>query len=339
MSQPSRTLHDRLFKEFLHRFLPDFLQIFFPEESAHLNLATLQFIDQELMVNNLPQQLLRIADVAAQVETVTGDPETVLVHIEIEGRDKQHIGRRMFEYFALFSMLHNQPVFPIVLLLVPQGQGIAWQVHQQTLFGRELLTFRYAQIAVRDLDGTTYLGQHPVAAALAALMQTGGLSTAELKLNSLRHVVDSDLTMGDKRFLIDLVETYLPHDRVMDARGEIMDALMEMELTWAEKIEQEAELRGQLKGKREGKQEGRQEGKREGTREGLVRGKQALLFRLLRARFGDLSTQFIARLEAVRNPDQLDELSEQILFAESLADIHLPLPTEPPAEEDSLDQS
>ena len=27
---PGRTLHDRIFKEFLHRFLPDFLRIFFP---------------------------------------------------------------------------------------------------------------------------------------------------------------------------------------------------------------------------------------------------------------------------------------------------------------------
>jgi hypothetical protein len=29
--EPQRTLHDRLFKELLYRFLPDFLWIFFPK--------------------------------------------------------------------------------------------------------------------------------------------------------------------------------------------------------------------------------------------------------------------------------------------------------------------
>lgn len=29
--------HDKLFKEFLHRFLPQFLELFFPEEASQLN--------------------------------------------------------------------------------------------------------------------------------------------------------------------------------------------------------------------------------------------------------------------------------------------------------------
>jgi hypothetical protein len=75
-SQPEtqpRTLHDRLFKEFLQRFLPQFLRLFFPEEAAALNLATLRFLDKELVVN-LPSQELRITDLVAEVEAWQGEP-------------------------------------------------------------------------------------------------------------------------------------------------------------------------------------------------------------------------------------------------------------------------
>jgi len=63
-----RTLHDRLFKEFLHRFLPDFLRIFFPAEAERLNFATLRFLDKELIINFSGQEL-RITDLVAEVET------------------------------------------------------------------------------------------------------------------------------------------------------------------------------------------------------------------------------------------------------------------------------
>ncbi|MCL4833179.1 MAG: hypothetical protein KJZ86_12100 [Caldilineaceae bacterium] len=79
---PVTTWHDRIFKEFFHRFLPNFMRIFFAEEAAQLNFDTLHFLDKELVIN-LPEQTLRITDVVAEVETVTGEKETILVHVEI----------------------------------------------------------------------------------------------------------------------------------------------------------------------------------------------------------------------------------------------------------------
>jgi hypothetical protein len=62
--EPQRTLHDRLFKELLYRFLPDFLWIFFPNEAERLNFATLRFLDKELIINFAGQEL-RITDIVA----------------------------------------------------------------------------------------------------------------------------------------------------------------------------------------------------------------------------------------------------------------------------------
>jgi len=64
----ARTLHDRLFKEFLHRFLPQFMQLFFPEQAARLDFSTVRFADKEIVIN-FPEQELRITDIVAEVQT------------------------------------------------------------------------------------------------------------------------------------------------------------------------------------------------------------------------------------------------------------------------------
>ena len=117
-----------------------------------------------------------------------------------------------------------------------------------------------------------------------------------MKLAGLQGVIASDLTEGDKLFLIDVIETYLPREQLADAGEEIMQALLETELTWGEK----RELEGEIKGKTE------------------------VLLRLLRHKFGSLPEPFVQQLEAIGDPDALDELSEQVLTAVTLDDITLP---------------
>jgi hypothetical protein len=95
----ARTLHDRLFKGFLHRFLPDFLTIFFSAEAARLGFSTLTFPRQELIVN-LPGQVLRITDVVAKVNTVSGEPETIIVHVKVGANEPKPLPQRMFDYYA-----------------------------------------------------------------------------------------------------------------------------------------------------------------------------------------------------------------------------------------------
>ena len=94
------TLHDRIFKEFLERFLPDFMRIFFPTEAARLDFSTTNFLRQELVIT-LPGQVLRITDVVAEVKTLDGEPETIIVHLEVEANKPKPVPQRMFDYYAL----------------------------------------------------------------------------------------------------------------------------------------------------------------------------------------------------------------------------------------------
>lgn len=130
-TQPQRTLHDRLFKEFLYRFLPDFLWIFFPAEAERLNFATLRFLDKELIINFSGQEL-RITDLVAEVETWDGVPEAIILHVEVEGRDKQALPQRMSEYYVLLRIFRKKFVLPLALVLLPGAGGLDWHTYSET---------------------------------------------------------------------------------------------------------------------------------------------------------------------------------------------------------------
>lgn len=82
----------------------DFLWIFFPNKAERLNFATLRFLDKELIVNFAGQEL-RITDLIADVETWKGTAAAIILHVEIEGRDKYALPQRMSEYYVLLRLL------------------------------------------------------------------------------------------------------------------------------------------------------------------------------------------------------------------------------------------
>ena len=302
------TSHDRIFKEFLHRFLPEFLRLFFPREAERLDFSTLTFLDKELIIN-LPHQELRITDLMAQVNTWEGEPETIIVHIEVEGRKKQTVPQRMFEYYGLARLLYQQPVLPLALILQPQAGGLHWHNYKETLFGHELVRFRYGQVGLRDLPADEYITRDdPVAAALSVLMKPGeGLrgrarwaKLGELKVKAILKVNESGLTAGNKAFLMSMVETYLPNEVLpLQVRGEVMEALADVELMWHERIEQ--------KGVEQGKQQRTQE----------------LILRLLRKKFGRVPEVAVQKVQVVDDVDILEQIFDQALMADSLAEIDI----------------
>ncbi|MBM9538599.1 Rpn family recombination-promoting nuclease/putative transposase [Desulfobulbus alkaliphilus] len=88
-------------------------------------------------------------------------------------------------------------------------------------------------------------------------------------------------------------------------------------MTTYEKLRQEGELIGLQKGRMEGRMEGRVEGRMEGRMEGAGR----VLLRLLAKRFPEGTDHLLPLLQEL-TPEQQDELSEKILDATSLEEIH-----------------
>lgn len=277
---------------------------FFPSEAERLNFATLQFLDKELIINFAGQEL-RITDLVAEVATWEGVAETIIVHLEVEGRDKVTLPQRMSEYYALLRIFRRKPVLPLALVLLPNAGGLDWQSYEESIFGHPVLHFRYGQVGIRDLSSRRYLAENsPVAAALTVLMQPEGESPALLKLEAMEKVVASDLSDGDKLFLFEFMNTYVPTSELSDPRREIMEKLHAVEMTWGDRLRAEGEERGEVRGS--------------------LKGERKMLLRLITLLFDDAPASLVARIEAISDEETLAQVAQQLVKIQSLDELVLP---------------
>jgi len=294
--------HDQLFKDFLRAFLREFLELFYPDAAARLNFATARFLDKELFTD-FPEGSGREADVAVEVETLDGEPELLLIHIEIEAERRKDFEARMFRYYALLWLRHRLPIFPIVVYLTSGAGGLMQEEYRSEVFGREVVRFRYECVGLGDLDAEKYAAMdNPVAAALAALMnRRRAKEPLTLRALMMQHVAQSNLDDARKFLLLNLIETYFAlkaeEKEVFNrfiAQPEFREVRI-MQVTWADRMKLEGE----------------------------VRGKRETLLRLLSLKFGQLPEEVRARVQAIESPEELDVYIDRFVFANSLAEMGL----------------
>ncbi len=296
--------HDQVFKGILRRFFRDFLELFFPEFAARLDFESLEFQDKELF-KGFPDGERREPDIVARVRTREGSPELVVVHIEAQARTEPDFGKRMFEYYALLWLSFDAPVFPVVLYVKEGGPtGLETRIYRHQLFGREVMRFQYESVALARIAGQEYVEKGPLAAALASLMSWGRDSdSVVLRIGLLGRILASGLDEASLFLLINLIETYLPVPE--GERGRYLKLVsrkeyrkvQEVELTWADKLRQE------------------------GREEGLVQGKRQTLKRQLAAKFGALTNDVEAHIDALASAEELDSYLDRVLIAGSIEEL------------------
>jgi predicted transposase/invertase (TIGR01784 family) len=289
---------DQLFKTILEGLLQSFLELFFPEVAERLDFETMRFLDKEVFAN-VPEGKVREADVIARLETRDGEPEIVLVHVEVQARPDPEFPQRMFEYYAVLRIHYRLPVLPIVLYL-RGGSESAISEYAEELFGRQQLRFRYRSVALAQLSAEEYVGASPLAAALSALMRRGKNPDAlPLRREMLRRVLESNLDDALKYLLLNVIETYFRLSQQESERfrrllsGKENRKMEDVELTYFDELE----LKGVLKGKRE------------------------TLLRLLATKFGTLPEATVARINAVTSEAEIDGYLDRFVAATSLEDI------------------
>jgi predicted transposase YdaD len=90
-----------------------------------------------------------------------------------------------------------------------------------------------------------------------------------------------------------------------------MEALADVELMWHERIEQK------------GVEKGIQQGIQQGKQQGLQQGKQEMILRLLRQKFGHVPEVVVQKVQVIDDVDILEQLFDQALMADSLAEIEI----------------
>jgi predicted transposase YdaD len=299
------TQHDKIFKQLLRAFLEDFLRLVAPQALERLDLSSPELLDKELFTAG-PHGRRRELDLLARVSTLDGHPH--LIHVEIEARASQGMKKRLRRYNCQVEARYDTPVLTIVLYLKRGHPGVNVESWESRL-GPDFPAPRYVSFGLAGCSAAEYLDRtEPLAWALAALMDPGPWSRAELKMACLRRIAGLKGRI-DPFLLVDCVETYLQLNPEEVAEFEALRSRKENQevravaMTWSET--QQAV------------------GWEKGVEAGARQGAKQVLLRLLGKRFGPLPETVRRRVEAISSLDRLTELAERVLSARSLEEMGL----------------
>ena len=243
------TRHDQLWKALLHRFLGEFLALFFPDTASKLDLGNVEFLNTEEFTD-LPTGERRAVDVLARVGVVGGDPELVLIHTEVEADFRSDFDERMYEYYSLLSLRHRQPVLPVALFLRGGSVGAGVSTYKRGLLGIPVLRFSYLTVSLSQLRAEDYVDStNPLAPATMALMEAAEWNASERRVRCLHQVSRNAPDEAGKSLLADCIGTYLPISPDEESEVARMAEVAQVppfkmsDLTWSGRLTLEAEIR------------------------------------------------------------------------------------------------
>jgi hypothetical protein len=304
--------HDSFFKRLLRTFFPDLLRLVLPGMVRQLDVQRAVFLDKELFTGTGRR---REPDILARIPLRAGGSESLLVHVEIEARSRSQIVGRLREYRRRIEAAYDADVVSIVVTLCGGAPGLQVRPLPGVTTGPGLGS-QYVAFGLSGCDAATYLRKpEPLAWALAALMNPGKLSRAQLRMRCLRRIAGARLTGDARDLLVDCVATYLQLTPEEESEYAIPDIgggnpkmrAMDIEMSWGDRLKAEA----------------RKEGRKEGRREGMEEGARKVLLRLLGQRFGRVPASVRRRVEEIDSVDRLIRLAERVLTARSLEDLRL----------------
>lgn len=310
--------HDQLFKELLHEFFREFIELFFPDWVDRFDFAHVEWLDKELFSDPPAGERLAV-DLLARVptrepvrlnESETADAWVTLIHVEVESADGVgQFRRRFFGYYDPLRRRQRLPVLPIALYLRVGLQGVGWDEYQEVFWGHPILQFRYPYVGLPALDGEAFLHQdNLLGVALSVLMRVPKERRLELAAEAWRRLIQFEQGEYRRYLLCSCVETYIAP--TAEQREAFRTFAQENTDPGVKAMIQSSFDDYRLKGIQEGRQEGRQEGLRES------------LTLQLEARFGVLPPEAQQRIAAC-SADKLRELLLGLVKAQSLEELGL----------------
>jgi flagellar biosynthesis/type III secretory pathway protein FliH len=107
------------------------------------------------------------------------------------------------------------------------------------------------------------------------------------------------------------MQTYLPTEQLVSGGEQVMEAIQTIEGTWLSRETKKAI----------------QQGLQQGLQQGELKGKREIVQHLLQMKFGAAASPYVDRLQAIHDPALLDQLSEQVVFAQEVTEIKWPVTT------------
>ena len=315
--------HDQRFKTLIREFLPEFIDCFFKRWYDRFDFSHYEWLEQEAFLDP-PHGEQKIMDLVVQIRTnepiEPGKNECLLlIHIEVDSSNSaSKLRRRMLQYYAYLRRSRELPVLPIGLFLYVGLDGIGRDTYMETLWGETLIRFDYYSIGLPGLDGMEYAnGPNLLGLALSALMALPKQDRARFLSEGLDRIVSTSQNDFRKYLLVECLDNYT----ILDASEQL-----EFERLKAERQPMNKEFIGGFErramaiGKVEGVAEGQVIGEARGEMRGVTLGQRKVVLKQLNKKFGVLTSEQTALVEAM-NADQLDDVSLEILDARSLSEL------------------
>jgi hypothetical protein len=298
--------YDSPWKEALTRYLPEFLDFYFPLAYQAIDWTQPHtFLDQELAQIVRDSELgKRRIDRLVQVTTRTSEIEWVYIHIEVQSQVDSDFTERLFTYnYRLYDRYHR----PVATLAVLADERLNWRPggFSYNLFGSQM-SFQFASVKI--LDYAPQLEEllenpNPFALVTAAHLLTQRTRkdvqaryAAKWRLAKLLYERD-----WGKQQIIDLFSII---DWLMTLPPELEKQLW----TSISKLERNIKMPYVTSVERIG------------IEQGIEQGEMMLLRRMLAKRFGDLPEAIEIRLSQASIAD-LELWSDRLLDAKTLAEV------------------
>jgi predicted transposase YdaD len=304
--------HDRLFKELLSTFFPEFLELFFPAVIQYLERDSLVPMDKELFTDVTSGDRYE-ADLVMRAQ-LRGQSSDFLVHIEHQSSSQTDFNRRMFRYFARLHETHALPVYPIVIFSHDSPRRPEVDFYRVEFPDCVVLEFKYRVIQLNRLQWQDFVNQpNPVASALMAKMRIEPQERPTVKVECLRLLSGLGLNPAQVQLISGFIDTYLRLSQTEQAR-------FQAELDRIEPARREEAMKIVTSWMEEGLQQGRQEGRQEGLEEGRRQEALALVLRQLARRVGVVAPQLQERIQELPIA-QIEDLGEALLDFSTKADL------------------
>jgi predicted transposase YdaD len=263
---------------------------------------------------------------AADVVFGIGDPVNEILHLDAQAGPSATKHLDVLAYNVLLHRTYRVPVHSSVLLLRQQAEhpNMTGSVRYAARPDRGKMEFGFEVVRLWEIPAQQLLASALATAPLAvlgklpeALRLEDGLATV---IRQLAERLEREAAEEQADRL--LTAAYILTGLRLKAPDEVKQLFQGVSRAMRESVTYQAILEeGREEGKKEGWKEGKKEGKKEGWKRGRIRELHRVILRQGRVRFGEADEIVQGRIEAIRDINKLEDLTERLVIVSSWAEL------------------
>ncbi|MBS4204849.1 Rpn family recombination-promoting nuclease/putative transposase [Lederbergia citrea] len=199
--------HDQLFKQLIHTFFAEFLEVFFPEVHEHIDFTSIKPLSEEMFTDLLEGESRR-ADIIIETK-LKGQDTVIIIHVEPQSYSQPSFHERMYHYFSLLYNKYRKPILPIAIFSYDENRYESNEFTIEFPFFH-VFTFQFLMLELRKMNWRDYIhSNNPVAAALLSKMGYTDKEKVQVKIEFMRMLFKMEIDPAKAELINGFFEMYL----------------------------------------------------------------------------------------------------------------------------------